>query len=151
MFLRQLKSQIQASSIGRSLILVSVITSSVITLLFTSLQIYLDIQREKKYVEKSMHEIQTIYKETLPAAIWDLSVTNIQQHASSISQMKFVSRVRISGDGFNTIEYKSNNFPNIRCSADKIILHSIQAIQYIWIFRYVFFNLIEQISVGTWF
>ena len=112
MFLRQLKSQIQASSIGRSLILVSVITSSVITLLFTSLQIYLDIQREKKYVEKSMHEIQTIYNETLPAAIWDLSVTNIQQHASSISQMKFVSRVRISGDGFDTIEYKSNNFPN---------------------------------------
>lgn len=112
MLFANIKSQFRNSSIGRSLILVSVLTSSVLTLIFSGFQIYLEIQNGKESIHQSANDIADFYKETLPSAIWDLSITSIKQHADAIAKTRFVSRVRLSGNGFTTIESKNISNPN---------------------------------------
>lgn len=67
------------SRIGRRVLLILVVISSVITLTTTGLQLYLDYDREFSDVEATHQEIKQVYSGLLATSLWFYDIPSLQK------------------------------------------------------------------------
>ena len=71
-------------SIARRLILATVLTSSIITTIFTSLSFYMDYNVEMDAIENIFKQVEDSYIEVLATSIWDMDPSQIDKQLNGV-------------------------------------------------------------------
>ncbi|PWI35045.1 ATP-binding protein [Vibrio albus] len=84
------------SRIGRRIIIIMVLVSSVVTLTATFLQLSWDYNREYNAVEKRHSEIETIHMPLLASSLWNFDLAMLQQRLDGLINLPRVNYLEIS-------------------------------------------------------
>lgn len=84
------------SRIGRRIIIIMVLVSSIVTLTATALQLSWDYTREYNAVEKRHHEVETIHMPLLASSLWNFDLAMLQQRLDGLINLPRVNYLEIS-------------------------------------------------------
>ncbi|MYM60310.1 ATP-binding protein [Vibrio sp. OCN044] len=87
------------SRIGRRVLLILVVISSVITLTTTGLQLYLDYDREFSDVESTHQEIKQVYSGLLATSLWFYDIPSLQKRLEELTTLPKVDYLEVGLDG----------------------------------------------------
>jgi len=93
------------SSTGRKLLTLMLLFSSVITLIVTVVQLYLDFNNEVDHLDKRFHEINDVLTESLTASTWAFDQNQIQKQLKGILRFEQVAYVHLAVEGFRDFEF----------------------------------------------
>ncbi len=91
------------SGIARRLILYILCFSSIVTLVMTSLQLYLDYARDVRLIEERLHQIETSYLPSIRTALWVSNQKLLEVQIEGIMQLPDIQHVSISSDKEHTL------------------------------------------------
>lgn len=83
------------SRIGRRIILIMVLISSMVTLTATTLQLVWDYSREVTAVESRHHEIETIHVPLLAASLWEFDLKLLQQKLEGLINLPRINYLEV--------------------------------------------------------
>lgn len=86
--------------------------SSVITLIITVIQLYLDFNKEVDHLDKRFHEINDVLSESLTASTWAFDQNQIQKQLKGILRFEQVAKVHLQVEGFRDFEFANKSAPN---------------------------------------
>ncbi|PJC88208.1 ATP-binding protein [Vibrio sp. HA2012] len=84
------------SRIGRRIIIIMVLLSSVVTLTATLLQLSWDYNREYSGVERRHHEVETIHMPLLASSLWNFDLVMLQQRLDGLVNLPRVNYLEIN-------------------------------------------------------
>lgn len=100
------------SSTGRKLLTLTLLFSSVITLIVTVVQLYLDFNNEVDHLDKRFHEINDVLSESLTASTWAFDQNQIQKQLKGILRFEQVAKVHLAVEGFRDFEFANSVAPD---------------------------------------
>ncbi|NOH71389.1 ATP-binding protein [Vibrio pectenicida] len=92
-------SKRQVSRIGRRVLLILVVVSSIITLTTTGLQLYWDYDREFSDVESTHREIRQVYSGLLATSLWFYDIPSLQKRLEELTMLPKVDYLEVLLDG----------------------------------------------------
>ena len=78
---------LQSGSIGRRLLVLILLFSSLITLILTAGQLYIDYQKELDAIENRFHEIESSYLGSIAGSLWDVDHTQLKRQLEGITRL----------------------------------------------------------------
>ncbi|VAW78211.1 Phytochrome, two-component sensor histidine kinase [hydrothermal vent metagenome] len=87
-----------SSIIARRLITYVILFSSLITLIATAFQLYLDYDKDINYIEDSLQQIQTVHLNSLSETLWASDARELRTHVEGILQMRDMQFLEIRDD-----------------------------------------------------
>ncbi len=112
-------------SISKKLILLILLFSSLITLVMTGLQLWLEFKADVSEIETRLHDIDKSFSQTIAQQIWNLDREQMQITANGLFQLPYVDYVMIAGSDMEPVtigsEEKYNQVgvdPYIKLSRD---------------------------------
>ncbi|VAX17204.1 diguanylate cyclase/phosphodiesterase (GGDEF & EAL domains) with PAS/PAC sensor(s), partial [hydrothermal vent metagenome] len=123
--------------LGRKLIIYILLFSSFVTLIGTSLQLYVDYVKDKRLLDERMSQIENSYLETLTNAMWISNKNLLSIQLKGILQLPDIEYVDIRADGEalislgkpQTENFVSRNFPMLyEYKGKKINLGALQVV-----------------------
>ncbi|MBF0273167.1 MAG: PAS domain S-box protein [Magnetococcales bacterium] len=84
--------------IGKRFAVYILVFSSIVTLLITSMQLFLDYRHDVLTINDSLHEIEVSYRDTLSTAIWVHSTTGLHLQLEGIMRFPDMQYVRIENE-----------------------------------------------------
>lgn len=100
------------SSTGKKLLTLTLLFSSLITLIVTVIQLYLDFNNEVDHLDKRFHEINDVLSESLTASTWAFDQNQIQKQLKGILRFEQVAKVHLAVEGFRDFEFANNVAPD---------------------------------------
>lgn len=100
------------SSTGRKLLTLTLLFSSVVTLIITVVQLYLDFNNEVDHLDKRFHEINDVLSESLTASTWAFDQNQIQKQLKGILRFEQVAKVHLAVEGFRDFEFANSVSPD---------------------------------------
>jgi len=94
---------IKSNSLARRFVLYILLFSSVITLLATALQLYLDYSKDRQLLEASILDIETSYLKSIEASLWLTNEKLLMIHLQGIQQLPDMQYVAIHMDDGRTL------------------------------------------------
>lgn len=95
------------SSTGRKLLTLTLLFSSVVTLIITVVQLYVDFNNEVDHLDKRFHEINDVLSESLTASTWAFDQNQIQKQLKGILRFEQVAKVHLAVEGFRDFEFSN--------------------------------------------
>ncbi len=86
---------ISRKGVGRRLLYLVILFSSLITLIATVVQLYLEYDRDIGSIEKQMQEIEKSYLETISASLWNMDITQLKLQIEGIMHLPDMQAVEI--------------------------------------------------------
>ncbi|MBF0266468.1 MAG: PAS domain-containing protein [Gammaproteobacteria bacterium] len=83
------------SRIGRKLLLYILLFSGFITLLITSIQVYMDYQHERTIIQQKFEQIELTNAESIESALWQLNRKTLQLQLQGIGRVPDVSYIEV--------------------------------------------------------
>lgn len=96
------------SSTGKKLLTLTILFSSVVTLIITVIQLYLDFNKEVDHLNKRFHEINDVLSESLTASTWAFDQNQIQKQLKGILRFEQVAKVHLAVEGFRDFEFENS-------------------------------------------
>ncbi len=84
------------SIIGRRIILIMIVLSSVVTLMMTLLQLYWDYDKEFNAVSQRHNEIKTVHAATLASSLWAFDLTLLQERLEGLVNLPGIDYIKIT-------------------------------------------------------
>lgn len=121
-------------SISRKLIFLILLFSSIITLILTATQLWLEFDSEVNAIHSRLIDIDRSFTQTITQQVWNLDREQMEITANGLYQLPYVDYVRISGSDMEPVilgatdqpdEYYENNNSHIRLEKD-LYYESIQ-------------------------
>ncbi|WP_413290226.1 ATP-binding protein [Bdellovibrio sp. HCB337] len=100
------------SSTGKKLLTLTLLFSSLITLIVTVIQLYVDFNNEVDHLDKRFHEINDVLSESLTASTWAFDQNQIQKQLKGILRFEQVAKVHLAVEGFRDFEFANNVAPD---------------------------------------
>jgi len=97
-FLSDLKNAFMikpTSSIARRLLLYIITFSSLVTLIATSIQLYLDYRRDVSIIHYRLQDIESSYLSSLGASLWNLDTRQLELQVDGIMHLPDIQRVEV--------------------------------------------------------
>ncbi|CAK0747761.1 Histidine kinase [Azospirillaceae bacterium] len=91
-----LKRAFLGESVGLRLIKFIILFSSVVTLFFTSLQLYWDYRRDVSLIEKRMAEIEQSYLGSLAGSLWQMDLPQVRLQIEGILRLPDIQSVEVA-------------------------------------------------------
>jgi signal transduction histidine kinase len=95
------------SSTGKKLLTLTLLFSSVVTLIVTVIQLYVDFNNEVDHLDKRFHEINDVLSESLTASTWAFDQNQIQKQLKGILRFEQVAKVHLAVEGFRDFEFSN--------------------------------------------
>ncbi|PIP90545.1 MAG: hypothetical protein COW01_10600 [Bdellovibrionales bacterium CG12_big_fil_rev_8_21_14_0_65_38_15] len=114
-------------SISRKLIFLILLFSSIITLILTATQLWLEFDSEVSAIHSRLIDIDKSFTQTITQQVWNLDREQMEITANGLFQLPYVDYVRISGSDMDPVilgetglpaEYYNNNSNHIRLEKD---------------------------------
>jgi signal transduction histidine kinase len=105
-------SRFVISATGKKLLTLVLLFSSVITLIVTVVQLYVDFNNEVDHLDKRFHEINDVLTESLTASTWAFDQNQIQKQLKGILRFEQVAKVHLAVEGFRDFDFANNMTPN---------------------------------------
>lgn len=86
---------IRRHGIGARLLFLIVLFSSVVTLVATSLQLYLDYQRDVDAIARRLDEVESSYLDSVRASLWNLDIQQLKLLLDGIQRLPDVQSVEL--------------------------------------------------------
>src|SRR5690606_30620362 len=90
-------------SISKKLILLILLFSSLITLVMTGLQLWLEFKADVNEIETRLHDIDKSFSQTIAQQIWNLDREQMQITANGLFQLPYVDYVMIAGSDMEPV------------------------------------------------
>ena len=100
------------STTGQKLLALTLLFSSVVTLIVTMMQLYVDFNNEVYHLDKRFHEINDVLSESLTASTWAFDQNQIQKQLKGILRFEQVAKVHLAVEGFRDFEFANTVTPN---------------------------------------
>ena len=88
----------KTSSLSRQLIITIILFSSVITLILTALQLYLEYHRDTGAIDARLQQVESSYQRSIENAIWDLDKKQVQVQIDGIHELPDIEYAEITSD-----------------------------------------------------
>lgn len=114
-------------SISRKLIFLILLFSSIITLILTATQLWLEFDSEVSAIHSRLIDIDKSFTQTITQQVWNLDREQMEITANGLFQLPYVDYVRISGSDMDPVilgetglpsEHYNNNSNHIRLEKD---------------------------------
>ena len=114
-------------SISRKLIFLILLFSSIITLILTATQLWLEFDSEVNAIHSRLIDIDKSFTQTITQQVWNLDREQMQITANGLFQLPYVDYVKITGSDMDPVvlgetglpsEYYENNSDHIRLEKD---------------------------------
>jgi len=96
----RINNRITKSRIAHKLILYVVLFSSVVTLIITALQLYIDYKRELTIIQNSLDQIESVHVGALSASLWAVDTQNIRTLLEGIIQTPDMEYLEVTEDDY---------------------------------------------------
>jgi signal transduction histidine kinase len=100
------------SSTGKKLLTLTLLFSSVVTLIITVVQLYVDFNNEVDHLDKRFHEINDVLSESLTASTWAFDQNQIQKQLKGILRFEQVAKVQLVVEGFREFDFANSVAPD---------------------------------------
>ncbi|MCG8337296.1 MAG: ATP-binding protein [Proteobacteria bacterium] len=90
-------------SISRKLILYIIVFSSVVTLLATSFQVYLEYQRDMDVIERTLSDIENSYLPSVINNVWIMDDESLQEQLKGIVKLPDIKHLQLEAEGAHII------------------------------------------------
>jgi len=104
--------QMFISSTGKKLLTLTLLFSSLVTLIVTLTQLYVDFNNEVYHLENRFHEIKDVLTESLTASTWAFDQSQIQKQLQGILRFEQVAKVHLAVEGFRDFEFANTVKPD---------------------------------------
>ncbi len=84
------------SVIGRRIIFIMIVLSSVVTLATTVLQLYWDYDKEFNAVSQRHAEIKDVHADTLAASLWAFDLTLLQERLEGLVNLPGIDYIKVT-------------------------------------------------------
>jgi signal transduction histidine kinase len=105
-------SRFVISTTGKKLLTLTLLFSSLITLIVTVVQLYVDFNNEVYHLDNRFHEINDVLTESLTASTWAFDQNQIQKQLKGVLRFEQVAKVHLVVEGFRDFDFANAVDPN---------------------------------------
>ncbi len=93
-----MSENLKTRSLSRQLIVTIILFSSLITLILTTIQLYLEYHRDTDAIDARLQQVESSYQRSIENAIWDLDKKQIQVQIDGIHELPDIEYAEITSD-----------------------------------------------------
>ena len=94
-----MSENLKTRSLSRQLIITIILFSSLITLILTAIQLYLEYHRDTGAIDARLQQVESSYQRSIENAIWDLDKKQVQIQIDGIRELPDIEYAEITTDG----------------------------------------------------